>query len=79
MNKILKFLTKYWVILSVVFTIISSLATWSLHLKSRIDSDEDILNDTKQWVEDHEDNLKILNDKVIRLEALEEARDRVCK
>lgn len=79
MNKLLKWATKYWLILSVCFTIISSLVTWSMHLKSRIDTDEDILNDTKELVSDHDDNIKTLNDKVIRLEALEEARDRICK
>lgn len=80
MNKILRFLTKYWIILSLCATILTSLITWSMHLKTRIDSDEDVLNDTKQWVQDHDDNIKALHDDVIRLKTLEEARERgLCK
>ena len=75
MNKLLKWMTKYWLIISVCVTIISSLATWSLHLKSRIDKDEDILNDTKQWVSDHDDDLKALHDDVLKLKEDQRLRE----
>jgi len=77
MNKIIKFATKYWTILSICATIIGSLVTWSTHLKNRIDKDEDTLAATNKWVSDHDDAIQSLHDEVIRLKALEEARDRI--
>ena len=75
MNKLLKFLSKYWLIISVCITIISSLATWSMHLKSRIDADEDILKDTKEWVASHEDDLQQLHDDVLKLKEDQRLRE----
>jgi hypothetical protein len=80
MNKLLKWLTKYWILVSISATIITSLTTWSMHLKSRIDADEDILKDTKEWVASHEDDLQQLHDDVLKLKTLEEAREKgICK
>lgn len=79
MKKLIKWITKYWVILSVCATVISSLATWSMHLKNKIDGTIDTVNDTKDWVASHDDAINQLHDDVIRLKALEEARDRICK
>ena len=75
MNKLIKWFTKYWLILSVCFTIISSLVTWSMHLKSRIDMDEDILKDTKEWVADHEDDLQQLHDDILKLKEDQRLRE----
>jgi hypothetical protein len=79
MSNIIKWISKHWKILSVCATLVSSLATWTMHLKSRIDTVVDTVNDTKDWVASHDDDIQALHDKVIRLEALEEARDRQCK
>jgi hypothetical protein len=78
-NRLLKFLNKYWLILSLCATIVSSLVTWGIHLKGRIDADEDTIKDTTDWVASHEDDIQKLHDKVVRLEALEEARGKICK
>jgi hypothetical protein len=79
MNKIIKWVTKYWAIISVVLTILSSVVTGGWYLKGKIDASADTLNDVKEWVSTHDDDIQALHDKVIRLEALEEARDRQCK
>jgi len=79
MNKIIKWITKYWATISVVLTILSSVVTGGWYLKGKIDASADTLNDVKEWVSTHDDDIQALHDKVIRLEALEEARDRVCK
>jgi hypothetical protein len=79
MNKIIKWVTNYWAIISVVLTILSSIVTGGWYLKGKIDASADTLNDLKEWVSSHDDDIKALHDKVIRLEALEEARDRQCK
>jgi len=79
MNKIIKWITKYWAIISVVLTILSSVVTGGWYLKGKIDASADTLNDVKEWVSTHDDDIQALHDKVIRLEALEEARDRQCK
>ena len=79
MNKIIKLVTKYWAVISVVLTILSSIVTGGWYLKGKIDASADTLNDVKEWVSSHDDDIQALHDKVIRLEALEEARDRQCK
>ena len=79
MNKIIKWVTNYWAIISVVLTILSSIVTGGWYLKGKIDASADTLNDVKEWVSSHDDDIQALHDKVLRLEALEEARDRQCK
>jgi hypothetical protein len=80
MNKIIKLITKYWAIISVVLTILSSIVTGGWYLKGKIDASADTLNDLKEWVATHDDDIQALHDKVIRLEALEEAREKgICK
>jgi len=80
MNKIIKLITKYWAIISVVLTILSSIVTGGWYLKGKIDASADTLNDLKEWVASHDDDIQALHDKVIRLEALEEAREKgICK
>lgn len=79
MSNIIKWATKNWTIISIVFTIISSIVTGGWYLKGKIDASADTLNDLKEWVSSHDDDIQALHDKVIRLEALEEARDRQCK
>jgi archaellum component FlaC len=80
MDKILKFLTKHWAVISVAATIVGSIVTGGLHLKGQIDGLIDTVNDTKSWVSSHDDDIQDLHDKVIRLEALEEAREKgICK
>lgn len=80
MNRLLKFLTKYWIILSVASTIIGSLLTGGLHLKSRIDDNLDTIKDMKVLVNNQVAEIKVLHDKVLRLETFEEAREKgICK
>jgi hypothetical protein len=74
MNKLVKFLTKYWIVLSVTATILTSLITGIIHLKGRIDNlinridalekfvkeDDDLLNDHDSRLDSHEKQLNEL-------------------
>ena len=56
MNELLKWITKYWIVLSVVFTIMSSRLLEDV-IKSRTDKDEDVLGD-QSMRSDHDDDLR---------------------
>jgi hypothetical protein len=79
MEKILKFLNKYWLVLTACGTILSTGTVEILKLAGKIDKDIATITALNQWVSDHDDSISELQTKVTRLEALEEARDRVCK
>jgi hypothetical protein len=80
MEKIIKFLGKYWTILSIVFTILSSVVTGGWWLYNRIDKLNDTVNETNQWVQTHDDSINDLHDDVLRLKTLEEAKEKgICK
>jgi hypothetical protein len=80
MNKLLKFLNKYWIILSICATVVSSLVTWGFHLKGRIDKDEDTLGDTSEWAANHEDSIQQLHDDMLKLQEDQRLREKgMCK
>jgi hypothetical protein len=76
MNKIIKWISKHWKILSVCATLVSSLATWTMHLKSRIDTVVDTVNDTKDWVAAHDEDLQQLHEDVLRLKEDQRLREK---
>jgi hypothetical protein len=79
-NKLLKFLNKYWIILSICATIITSLLTWGWHLKGRIDADEDKINDMSAWVSAHDDDIQTIHDDLNKLKEDERLREAgLCK
>lgn len=79
MEKTLKYLNKYWVVIVACATIISTSMGMLFHLKGLIDKNVATINQLNTWVAGHDDDISDLHDKVVRLEALEEARDRQCK
>lgn len=79
MNKLLKFLTKYWIVLSVAFTILTSLVTAGWHLKGKIDQVISDLSSLKQIVheddtilEEHDSRLDTHEKQLNELETLKE-------
>jgi hypothetical protein len=58
MGNLLKKLEKHWFYISLAGTIISSIITGGWYLKGKIDALTDTVNDTNQWVQDHDDMLQ---------------------
>lgn len=75
MDKIVKWLTKYWAIISIVLTIISSVITGGWYLYGKIDKLNDTVNATNQWVSDHDDDLKVQHDDLLKLKEDERLRE----
>lgn len=76
----LEFLNKYWVIISIIGTILSTVLTGGWYLKGRIDSITDTVANTNSWVQDHDDSIQQIHDDVLKLKTLEEAREKgICK
>jgi len=75
MGKLKKFLDKYWIILSVCSTVVSSGVMWGLHTMSRIDAVVDQVKDTASWVQDNEDEIKTQHDDILKLKEDERLRE----
>ncbi len=71
----LAWIKKYWFYISIAFTILSSLATGAWWIHSQIDAVVDKVNDTNDWVESHDNDLKALHDDVVRLKEDERLRE----
>lgn len=80
MEKIIKFLAKYWTILSIVFTIVSTLGTGAIYLVKRITASETTITNLNTWVSDHEDTLTDHDKRISKLEEDERLREAgLCK
>jgi hypothetical protein len=80
MNIVMKFLTKYWMFLSIGFTLLSSLVTGGWWLYGKIDKLNDTVNATNQWVQSHDDSINELHDDVTKLKEDERLRESgLCK
>jgi cell division protein FtsL len=80
MSKIIKFLTTYWTIISIVFTILSSLATGAFYVVHRIATAETTITNLNSWVTDHEDILTDHDKRISKLEEDERLRETgLCK
>lgn len=75
MEKFLKLIGKYWFIISVVFSVLSTVATGGWWLYGKIDKLNDTVNATNQWVQDHDDDLKIQHDDILKLKEDERLRE----
>lgn len=75
MNDFMKWLKTHWAMLSIMFTIASSLVTGLWALYNKIDSLNDKVNDTASWVQDHEDDLKTQHDSILILKEDERLRE----
>jgi len=71
----LKWIKKYWFYISVAFTIISSAASGIWWAHGKFDELLDKVNDTNQWVQDHDDDLKAQHDDLTRLKEDERLRE----
>lgn len=69
MEKYLKLLGKYWFIISLVGTVISTLATETYYFVGRMERAEVTVATLQSWVSDHDDTL---TEHGIRLTKLEE-------
>ena len=75
METIIQFFKKYWTIISIIFTIISSFVTAIWWVYNKADKINDTVTETQQWVSDHDDDIKALHDDVIRLKEDERLRE----
>lgn len=75
MNKLLAKLKAYWAVISIVFTLLSSIVTGGWWLYGKIDTLNDKVNETASWVQDHDDDLKAQHDDITRLKEDERLRE----
>jgi cell division protein FtsL len=80
MEKLIKLLTKYWTIISIVFTILSTLATGVFYVVHRIATAETTITNLNTWISDHEDTLTDHDKRISKLEEDERLREAgLCK
>ena len=72
---IIKLIQKYWVYISVSFTIISSLGTGAWYIKGKIDTLTSTVAATNDWVSDHDDDIQALHDDTLKLKEDERLRE----
>lgn len=58
MGELIALIQKYWMIISISFTILSSVLTGGWYLKGKIDTLTTTVDATNDWVSDHEDDLQ---------------------
>ena len=83
LNKLLKFATKYWLVLSAIITLLASMITGGLKLKGKIDQTNATILDLQQQVKDLYDltdqqdkELDDLDHRIIPLEVKEDLREK---
>ena len=80
METIIKFAKKNWGVISIVGTILSSLATGAWYVVERIAKAEATVSTLSDWVSDHDDAIQAQHDDILKLKTLEEAREKgICK
>lgn len=67
MKRLIIFVTKYWVVLSVITTVLMSILSFGWRFYNRLDADEDKINATNAWVSSHDDSINDLQTDVNRL------------
>ena len=75
MESIIQTVKKYWFLVSILFTIISSIVTGLCWFYGKIDALNDKVNDTNQWVEDHDAAIQAQHDDIVRLKEDERLRE----
>ena len=83
LNKLLKFATKYWLVLSAIITLLISMITGGLKLKGMIDQNNATILDLQQQVKDlyvitdqQDKELDDLDHRVIPLEVKDDLREK---
>jgi len=75
MNKLIKKIQEYWIVISIGFTILSTIATIGWGLYGKFDKLNDTVNATNQWVSDHDYDIQQLKADNIRLKEDERLRE----
>jgi hypothetical protein len=75
MKELLDRLEKHWFVISAVFTVLSSVVTGGWWLYGKIDKLNDTVNDTQQWVQDHQDTINQHDHDLIILKEDERLRE----
>jgi hypothetical protein len=75
MNTIIKFVKKNWTVLSIVGTILSSLATGAWYVVERIAKTETTIATLNDWVQDHDDAIQAQHDDLTVLKEDERLRE----
>lgn len=75
LNKIMKDIQKYWLLISIGFTILSTIGTIAWNMYGKFDKLNDTVNATNQWVSDHDDDIQQLKADNIRLKEDERLRE----
>ncbi|MGH7974810.1 MAG: hypothetical protein ACREBR_04745 [bacterium] len=70
-----KLIRKYWAVISIVCTLLSSVITGGWYLKGKIDAQNDLINDLNQWVQGHDDDLQAQHDDLTKLKEDERLRE----
>jgi hypothetical protein len=75
MDALIEKIQKYWMVISIILTILSSIVTGGWWLYGKIDSLNDKVNETASWVQDHDDDLKANHDSILILKEDERLRE----
>lgn len=75
MGDFIALIQKYWMIISISFTIFSSVLTGGWYLKGKIDTLTATVAQTNDWVSDHDDSITQLHDTVTILKEDERLRE----
>lgn len=75
MQALIDLISKYWKILSLVFTLLSSLGTGAWYFIQRIQKAEATVASLNSWVSDHDDTLTDHDKRISKLEEDERLRE----
>jgi len=75
MESIIKFLKKNWTLLSILFTIISSLVTGIIYAVQRVSKAETTIATLNDWVSAHDDAIQAQHDDILKLKEDERLRE----
>jgi hypothetical protein len=75
METIIKFAKKNWGVISIVGTILSSLATGAWYVVERIAKTEATISTLNDWVQDHDDAIQAQHDDILKLKEDERLRE----
>jgi hypothetical protein len=75
MQALIDLISKYWKIISLCFTLLSSLGTGAWYFIQRIEKAEVTVANLSAWVNDHEDTLTDHDKRISKLEEDERLRE----
>lgn len=75
MEALIDLVSKYWKVLSLCFTLLSSLGTGAYYFVKRIEKAETTVASLRDWVSDHDDTLTDHDKRLSKLEEDERLRE----